>query len=272
MRGNPFENAFSRYPVVTNLMIINALMLLATFVALRTFRVDLVSYLGLFYPASDHFRPYQFVTHMFMHANLTHLFFNMLALYMFGRIIEMRWGGQRFFIYYFVTGLGAALLHTLVNWVDVMMMEREFAAVLSNLSVEGVTAFLYREFPEYARQLAANGWLDKLALVPDLDATVRSLFSEIRTLRVDIPTVGASGAVYGVLLAFGVLFPDATIYLLIPPLPIKAKWLVILYAGLELTLGLSQPGSSVAHFAHLGGMIFGYLLIRYWRRHGQLGY
>ena len=229
-------------PVVKNLIIINVIMLLVTWVAGTRFHVDMNRILGLFYPGSEHFRPFQIVTHMFMHGGVTHLFFNMFALWMFGRVLENVWGGKRFLVYYFVTGLGAAALHSLVHYITSVPLLKELdPVVVQRVIDEGGS--LITQGRNY------------------VDPSMARL-----NLIYNIPTVGASGAVFGVLLAFGMLFPNTQLMLLFPPIPIKAKWLVIGYGVLELWLGISQPGSNVAHFAHLGGMIFGFFLIKYWNK------
>lgn len=229
-------------PVVKNLLIINILMLLATYVAKSAFRVDLNSVLGLFFIKSELFRPFQVVTHMFMHGNFTHLLFNMFALWMFGRVLESVWGPKRFFIYYIVTGLGAAALHTLVNFIHYKSLENA-------LGPENVQMVLDRGYEAFQQGKTFT------------DEKMRDL-----QLILNIPTVGASGAVFGVLLGFGMLFPNTQLMLLFPPIPIKAKYFVIAYGAIELYLGLTKPGSNIAHFAHLGGMIFGFFLIKYWNK------
>ncbi|MDX2414483.1 MAG: rhomboid family intramembrane serine protease [Bacteroidales bacterium] len=238
-----FGRGFSNIPPVTkNLILINVVMLLASMGGASIFNVNLNQALGLHFPKSELFQPYQIVTHMFMHGGLAHLFFNMFALYMFGRVLESTWGPKRFFIYYIVTGLGAAFTH------------------------EAVIAIEYY-------QLIAD-------IPPELLETVKSKGAEILSqgqnftnpaagklnLLLYAPTVGASGAVFGILLAFGMLFPNTQLLLLFPPIPIKAKWMVIGYGAIELYLAVTQPGSSIAHAAHLGGMLFGYILIKYWRK------
>jgi len=234
-------------PVVKNLIIINALMLLATYV-LGMRGVDLNSVLGLHFFLSPEFQPYQLVTHMFMHGGITHLFFNMFALWMFGRVLESVWGPKRFFIYYFVTGLGAAALHLFVNFL-------EYRSLVSQMSPEQV---------EMVMQRGVSLWQQRIPF-PD------SLMNQLNAL-INIPTVGASGAVYGVLLGFGMLFPNTQLFLLFPPIPIKAKYFVIGYGLIELYLGFAHPGSNVAHFAHLGGMLFGFFMIRYWNKHSNRFY
>lgn len=237
-------NLSSIPPVVKNLIIINALMLLATYI-MSMRGIDLTRILGLHYIASPKFEPYQIVSHMFMHGGFTHLLFNMFALWMFGRILENVWGPKRFFIYYFVTGLGAAVLHTFVNFI-------EYQSITSHMTPEQI---------DLVMQNGADIWMQGKNYTDPLMGKLN--------LLLNVPTVGASGAVFGVLLGFGMLFPNTQLMLLFPPIPIKAKYFVIGYGLIELYLGLARPGSNIAHFAHLGGMLFGYLLIRYWNKNSQ---
>ncbi|MGQ7870549.1 rhomboid family intramembrane serine protease [Sunxiuqinia sp. sy24] len=240
-----FRPSFSSIPpVVKNLIIINVLMLVATYI-MSMQNIDLTRILGLHYIASPKFEPYQIVSHMFMHGGFTHLLFNMFALWMFGRVLESVWGPKRFFIYYFATGLGAAVLHTFVNFI-------EYQSVISKMS------------PEQIDLVMQNG-ADILMQGKNYTDPLKGKLN----LLLNIPTVGASGAVFGVLLGFGMLFPNTQLMLLFPPIPIKAKYFVIGYGVIELYLGLARPGSNVAHFAHLGGMLFGYLLIRYWNKNSR---
>jgi membrane associated rhomboid family serine protease len=254
-------------PAVLNLIIINAIMFLASYV-LGNMGIDLVKYLGLYYPGSELFQPYQLITHMFMHATFMHIFFNMFALWMFGRVLESVWGSKRFLVYYFVTGLGAASLHLLVNTLSINAINHEATAVINTLSPEAFTEFLKHRFPEYQAQI--SGFIERWSSDPNNPAFTEQAPEYIRqliNLRMNIPTIGASGAVFGVLLAFGMLFPNTQLMLLFPPIPIKAKWFVLGYGAIEFFSAIwNQPGDNVAHFAHLGGMIFGFLLIKYWNR------
>ena len=186
-------------------------------------REFMIEHFALFYPTSPFFRPWQFITHMFMHGGFWHIFFNMYTLWMFGSVLERAWGWKKFLLFYFVTGLGAALLHTGVQFIE--------AQVYMSRIAEG------------SAQAAAA--LHRLNLTP---------------------TVGASGAIYGVLLGFAMLYPDAILTLIFPPVPLKAKWFVIIFAVIELLTGIFGVGGSIAHFAHLGGMLFGWLLIMYWKK------
>lgn len=213
--------------VVKNLLIINVLMYLAT-ITLTRFNIDLSAMLGLHFYKASHFRVYQLVTYMFMHANFGHLFFNMFALWMFGNTLENLWGSKRFLLFYLVCGIGAGLCQELVQYIQYSHSLVDFDKV--NLGGQIVT----------------------------MDAYLNMM-----------NTVGASGAVYGLLLAFGMTFPNSMIYLYFL-FPIKAKWFVVGYAVLELVSGLTGT-SNVAHFAHLGGMLFGLGLILYWRKQGVRG-
>ena len=224
---------FSELPeVVKNLLILNGLFFLAT-VSLNNLGIDLVKILGLHQFQSPDFRPHQLVTHLFMHGNFTHLFFNMFALWMFGKILENVWGSKRFLIYYMITGIGAASIHLLISQYQIISISNQIPEMV-NLAIEG----------RYNPTIPISKKLTQLIITP---------------------TVGASGAVFGLLLAFGMLFPNALLYLYFA-IPIKAKYFVIGYGLIELYAGISNnPADNVAHFAHLGGMIFGFFLIKYWK-------
>lgn len=237
----------NRIPVVTkNLLAINVVMFLALIVADKN-GIDLNNILGLHFYMSEEFHPYQLVTYMFMHGGFSHLFFNMFALFMFGRTLEYVWGPKRFLIFYVVAGLGAAFVQELVG-----------AVRFYNL-VEGVDADkLAIVFEEGAAALreGKNFILPKLA---ELNLVLNS------------QTVGASGAVYAILLGFGMLFPNERMYVFPIPFPIKAKFFVMGYALIELYMGTVGTPDGVAHFAHLGGMLFGFILILLWRKKGEIG-
>lgn len=222
-RGNSILGSMP--PVVKNLLLINVLMYIITMITGNF----MYGNFALFYFDSPLFKPYQLVTHMFMHGGFTHILFNMYTLYIFGCVLERVWGSQKFLFYYFVTGIGAALLHMGVMW----------------LQLQGYIA--------------------------DLNAGDMFASTEIEAL-LTTPTVGASGAIYGLLLAYGMLFPDNIMQLIFPPVALKAKWFVIIFGALELLLGLSGRGGNVAHFAHLGGMIFGFFLILYWKKNNRMYY
>ena len=266
MNYRPFSNAIP--PVVKNLIIINVLFLLATWVV-KSMGIDLVEVMGMHYPASEKFRLYQIITYMFMHdpTGIAHIFFNMFALWMFGRVLESVWGPRRFLIYYFVTGLGALVLHTFVNYLEFSSMQVAIETFSNTPSPELLEQFVNKHLSNPSNQVQdfVNSWYNDKSS-SSFAAEGLNIMQQILQLKMDIPTVGASGAVFGILLAFGVLFPNTQLMLLFPPIPIKAKYFVIGYGAIELYLGFSQPGSNVAHFAHLGGMLFGYILIRYWNK------
>lgn len=233
-------------PTVTkNLLAINVLMFLALLVAEKQ-GVDLNSVLGLHLFASEGFQPYQLVTYMFMHASVTHLFFNMFALYMFGRTLEYMWGAKRFLVYYLVAGIGAALVQEAIG----MVRYHEALDGMSSLDVELV---LSRGFD--ALREGKNFVNPQLA---HLNVVLNST------------TVGASGAIYAILLGFGMLFPEERMFVFPIPFPIKAKYFVMGYVVIELYLGVSGSADGVAHFAHLGGMLFGFILILFWRNKGKI--
>ena len=195
-------------PVVKYLIIINTIMFVGT-MPLGQERLMF----ALFYPETEYFKPYQLVTHMFMHGGVSHILFNMLSLFFLGPMLEQLWGPKRFLKYYFITGLGAAGLHLLVKYIELHYL--------------GDTSDLY------------------------------------------VPVLGASGAIYGVFIAFAMYFPNTQLMLLFPPIPIKAKYLAMGLVAWDLFAGMSNTATSIAHFAHIGGALIGFLLIKYWQMTGQ---
>ena len=258
-------------PVVKNLLIINVLMLLGVKVIGTNFGFDLVDFLALHFPKSDHFRPHQFITHMFMHGGFSHLFFNMFALFMFGRVLESVWGAKRFLFYYLVTGLGAAALHTFVGWLDYSSMKSAANAFANTPTPDLMVQFIRDHIGPVKPWVHdfINNWSDNPENAFETKKAIM-MVNQMIVEQINIPTVGASGAVFGILLAFGMLFPNTELMLLFPPIPIKAKYFVIGYGILELFLGVqNQTGDNVAHFAHLGGMLFGFILIKYWQKNSK---
>ena len=221
-------------PTITkNLLIINVLMFVATFVFQRG-GIDLNDVLGLHFFMASEFHLYQLLTYMFMHGGLQHIFFNMFALWMFGCVVENVWGPKKFLFYYISCGIGAGLIQELVQYISYFVIDDLGSYDYVNLNGVSVTVDYY---------------LNQLT------------------------TVGASGAIYGILLAFGMLFPEERIFIFPLPVPIKAKWFILAYVAIELFSALGTSGDGVAHFAHLGGMLFGFLMIRYWQKHpGGGGY
>ena len=191
--------------------------------------IDLTSMLGLHFFMAKDFHLYQFVTYMFLHGGFTHIFFNMFALWMFGAVVERVWGPKKFLFYYISCGIGAGFVQEIAQYVNYMMMGLD---TFDRVNIAG-TIMLTADY--------LNLWT----------------------------TIGASGAVYAILLAFGMIFPNERLFIIPFPFPIKAKWLVVGYIAIELFSALSGPGDGVAHTAHLGGMLFGFIMIRYWRKHPE---
>ena len=235
-------SSFSQLPeIVKNLLIINGLFFLAT-ISLESYGIDFTKWFALHQFQSQEFMPHQLITHLFMHGNFTHLLFNMFALWMFGKILENLWGGKRFLTYYMITGIGAAFVHLGVSQYEILSLQSQISQnELSNLLENG--GGLLANFQNYSYPI-----MGKLNLL------------------INTPTVGASGAVFGILLAFGMLFPNTLLYIYFA-IPVKAKYFVIIYGIMELYAGISNnPADNVAHFAHLGGMLFGFILLKYWQK------
>lgn len=222
-------------PTITkNLLIVNVVVFLATYL-FRTMGVDLNNVLGLHFFLAPDFHIYQLFTYMFAHGGFSHIFFNMFALWMFGCIVERTWGPKKFLTYYIVCGVGAGLFQELAQFAQFYFIASE-------------------QLPHFT--------LAQTMKVANASAAGLNLWT----------TVGASGAVYGILLAFGMLYPEERIFIFPLPVPIKAKWFVMGYAAIELFMAYSSTGDGVAHLAHLGGMVFGFFLIRYWRRYPDIRY
>jgi membrane associated rhomboid family serine protease len=221
---------------------------------------------------SPDFRPWQIITHLFLHSTggVFHLFFNMLALWMFGSSLEQSWGEKRFVYYYFACGIGAALVHNTVVGFQLQPMIAASDLYLSNPSYTLFEQFISNHLPgsydnEQINEFLIAWYNDRLN--PGYITQSQVFVNDVVEFRTNIPTVGASGAVYGLLLAFGMTFPNAMIMMLIPPIPMKAKYFVIVYGLIELSMGIrNNIEDNVAHFAHLGGMVFGLLLILYYRK------
>ena len=210
-------------PITKNLLIINVLCWMGT-MALYKYGIDLHKLCGLHFFLAPDFHIWQLVTYQFLHEGFTHLFLNMFAVWMFGRIMEMQWGSNRFLLFYLICGIGAGLTQELFQFV-------QYEITLSGI-----------------------------------DPVTPEVVHALRVYMNAILTVGASGAVYGILLGYGMTFPENQLFIIPIPFPIKAKWLVVGYVVIELVLGLKNSAAdNVAHFAHLGGMLAGFLMILYWR-------
>ncbi|MCK9291209.1 MAG: rhomboid family intramembrane serine protease [Bacteroidales bacterium] len=269
-------------PVVKNLLIINGLFFLATISLETAFHIDLTKILGLHFVAATDFKPYQFITYMFMHGGFTHILFNMFALWMFGNTLENIWGGKRFLIFYMITGIGAGITYTVWIYFQMRPDLQSMDAFLLSRNLDELSALIgTHEF--MINKFSGQIWVEfqsfqqtirQINLDPEnheaLHAAVNFIthYKEYYLNRSIV--VGASGAVYGILLAFGMMFPNALIYLYFA-IPIRAKYFVLIFGAFELFEGIrNSPGNNIAHFAHLGGMIFGFFLIRYWKKKGEL--
>jgi len=225
-----FSSPFQFPPVVKNLMIINVLMFLAQNIVGQREEGLVENWFALHDLHSVYFKPHQLITHMFMHGSFAHLFFNMFGLWMFGAAIEHRYGAKRFLQFYIISGLGAAVLHMGILYV-------EMEPIMD----------IFRRLPME----------EQLELI------------ESPSFKVNVATLGASGAVFGCLAAFGYLYPNSIIMINFL-LPMKAKWLVLIYAGMELLLAFrNSAGDTVAHFAHLGGALTGFLLVYFWNKRNR---
>jgi membrane associated rhomboid family serine protease len=259
-------------PVIKNLLIINILFYVARVAVGNAYPgMDLADLFGLRYPGAESFRVYQVVTYMFLHGNFWHIFFNMFVLWMFGKPIEERFGAKRFLIYYFVTGIGAAVLHyAVIYFVDISAMFMQINAFLANPDIYTLENVLQnhhkglRGFIEVKSVINAIGqdtgfgqeWVKESVLViQQYKSFVLNQYN----------VIGASGAVFGILLAFGMMFPNSIIYLYFA-IPIKAKWFVLILGVIELYQGFMRSGGNIAHLAHVGGMLFGFILLKIWSR------
>jgi rhomboid-like protein len=215
-------------PVVKNLLIINVIFFAATYLFKQ--QINLEEYLSVFYFDSPFFKVWQPITYMFMHGSIAHIFFNMFALYSFGSILEAHWGGKKFINFYLITGLGALALQWGVQAFEVYQLT---GSVFNNLATLNVS-----------------------------DA------GEVKTLQQIYfgPMVGASGAIFGLLVAFAMLYPNLEMYIMFIPVPVKAKYIIPVYIVIELFLGVARfEGDSIAHFAHLGGALIGFILVKLWK-------
>ncbi|RMG80051.1 MAG: rhomboid family intramembrane serine protease [Bacteroidetes bacterium] len=266
-------------PIVKNLLIINGLVYLAQISFYSAFGINLEKLLGLHYFLASDFKPYQFISYMFLHGSPAHIFFNMFALWMFGAYIENYWGPRRFLTYYLITGMGAGLIQYLIVHFQISPTIKQIDAFIAHPSPELLQEFvshhvfrvneaidpeMYKKFLVFERD--ANIFLVNPHAENVTESVVQFMIEYKEYYKNSFIVIGASGAVFGLLLAFGMMFPNMYLYLYFL-FPIKAKWFVIGYGLIELISGLSNnPDDNVAHFAHLGGMLFGYILIKFWKK------
>ena len=252
-------------PVVRNLLIINVVITLIQ----EILHINFAALGGLRYIHAETFLPFQFFTYMFIHGGFMHLFGNMLALFIFGPWLERVWGSRRFFAFYMITGVGAGLIWFGINFWETHGVERDAQAYFSNPNPELFNSFIVK----HAHLTdAVDHFIDEFAQHPEKESYKEESASMIREYYYKIantPMVGASGAIFGLLMAFGLIFPNTVLMLLFPPIPIKAKYFVLLYGLYELYATIqNSPTDNVAHFAHLGGMLFAFILVKRWAKLG----
>ncbi len=230
--------------VVKNILIINVIMFLATNVLGDWFSEAMAGH----WLGAEAFRPWQILTHMFMHQGFTHILFNMIGVYILGGMLEQIWGPKKFLIYYLLSGLGAIALHFLVVYIRIQFVE-------GSLSIDEIAQVYQYGYEAYVKKSSAgfnDGQVDLILLINN-------------------GMVGASGAVFGLIAGFAMLFPDLKIQLLFPPIPMKARTFALGYGAIELLSAFGNiPGDSIAHFAHLGGMLVGFIILMYWKKKGTL--
>jgi len=250
---------FSLSPVVRVLLLINVLVFFIT-------NESIIQQFGLHSFLSDKFNPIQLLTHMFLHGGFNHIFSNMIGLVVFGPMLEQHWGPRRFTFFYFFTGLGAALLFSGINYFEMHDVYETILTYRASPSYEGFLAFVDQHAGSYYDGLAP--FIEKFRVYASDSTNLQdsvTIVNRIFTNQVDEPMVGASGAIFGVIMGYGLLFPNTQLFLLFPPIPVKAKYLVIFYGAFEVYSGVYRAqADNVAHFAHIGGMLFAFILVKYW--------
>lgn len=256
---------FQLTPAAKNILIINGIIfILSDFVGLRSY---IIESFGMRYFHSENFQPYQILTYMWVHGGFGHLFSNMFSVLIFAPILERVWGSKKFLIYYLATGIGAGILYSGINYYENYSFEVKVKSYEQNPSPESFRKLVLNNSSEYYNQL--YDFIDSYEQNPSNSNDNLSIAyaNDLLKVKSDVPMVGASGAVFGILLAFAMLFPNMELMLLFLPIPVKAKYLVLVYGIYELWSEINRmPGDNVAHFAHLGGMLIGYLILKYWKR------
>lgn len=259
-------------PVVKYLLIIN----IGIYFLDSVFHLDLSQWLGLKYILADTFMSYQFVTYMFLHASWMHVFSNMFALFIFGPLLEQFFGPKRFLIFYMVTGIGSGVLYSGTQFFEIHKLQVATETYAQNPGADNYSDLVASNHKIFTAFTATNQIESNLYDHPkDQEALHESVVfvTQVYQFISNIPMIGASGAVFGILMAFGMLFPNTVLMLLFPPIPIKAKYFVAIYGLFELYSGVQRaPGDNVAHFAHIGGMLIAFILIRYWQKKSKRFY
>lgn len=277
-------------PIVKNIIIINCILALLQFVLIKA-GIDLADILGLHYWRSDLFKPWQLITHMFMHGSalsvemtIMHLFSNMFGLWMFGSILENTWGSKKFLTFYLICGLGAAILHLSVLHYEYSQIENAFNAYQQNPTLDQFGLFIQKWIgnavadPDRINNIL-RAWNNNPGSTSLSNQSIQWVYEYLHGYNAngihikgiyDEATVGASGAVFGVLFAFGFLYPNTPLMMIFIPIPIKAKYFIAFYALFELYAGVrNSAGDNVAHFAHLGGMLVAYIILKIWSRNNK---
>jgi membrane associated rhomboid family serine protease len=266
------RSTLSMPPVTKSILLVTTIVFLADMGTQHFFHSDaMIRTLSLFRIQSPLFVPTQLITHIFMHGSLSHLFFNMFGLFMFGRILENIWGAKKMLIFYLVTGVGAALMQSGITYIQMQKMINLADAFAAHptyaIFSDYIRHYLIKGSNEYGEIMSfAQSWFyapNDLSFVPKANDYLQLIKYE----NLNIPMVGASGAIFGLLIAFAMMFPDVELMLIFLPIPIKAKYFVPVYALIELVFGVANfSWDNVAHFAHLGGALFGFIMVRYWKR------
>jgi membrane associated rhomboid family serine protease len=254
------------YPKINLTPVVKVLLMLNVGFYLLSFTHINLSWMEMYYFESSKFQPFQIITSMFAHGGGGHLFSNMFSLFIFGPMLERLWGSQRFLFFYLFCGVGAGLLYMGVNWYEISQLKAAATAYIQDPNPTGFIGFLnkiYGHFPLEYEEFTRN--FQKYPTDAGMISETSSFVKTLVLKSMDTGVLGASGAIFGLLMAFGLLFPNTELFLFLIPVPIKAKYFVTLYGVYELYSGIERsPGDNVAHFAHLGGMLFAYILIRYW--------
>lgn len=253
-------------PPLTRIVKILLILNISIFVLGYFSKIDFAQMLGLRLFTSHQFNPLQLVTHVFIHGSFSHLLSNMFALFMFGPMVENILGEVRFIVFYAICALGAAALYTGVSYWEFLQLQQAAELFLSNPNPDAFLGFVIKEAPQLKSQLLP--FINEFSNFPTNETFQNEAADFVKTLVLkeqNQPMVGASGAIFGILMGFGYIFPNVTLMLLFPPIPLKAKYFIAIYALIEIFAGIRPSvGDNVAHFAHIGGMVFALILLKIW--------